>query len=321
MISRFVVKRVFQGILVILFLSILSFAIINAAPGDPATALYGPMADRLTTEERNRINKNYGVDKPVTERYIKWSTNMLKGDLGISYLEGRKVSDILKERVPNTLILFISSIILITIFSLLLGLKAGFNEGSLWDKFVSAMSVIFYSIPTFWLGLIFILVFSVHMGIFPSSGIKSIEGTGGALDILKHLFMPVVVTVIAHVSAYARFVQEKVKEEINSEYVTAAIANGMDKKKLMRGITKNALVPFINYLGITIPSFFGGSVMIETVFSWPGLGMLSVKAANSNDYPLLMGTIFITGILVIVSIMIIDILELIINPSLRRQVS
>ncbi|KZL92043.1 ABC transporter permease [Clostridium magnum] len=321
MISRFIAKRIFQGIVVIFSLSILSFAIINAAPGDPATALYGPLADRLTTEERARINRNYGVDRPVTERYIKWTNNMIKGDLEVSYLEGRKITDILKERIPNTLMLFLNSITLILIFSLILGLKAGFNEGSLWDKFISGISVIFYSIPSFWLALLFIIIFSVQFGFLPSSGNKSISGEGGIVDTARHLIMPVSVMVIAHVGAYARFIQEKVKEESNSHYVTAARSNGMEEKKLMKGIIKNALVPFINYLGITIPGFFGGSVMIETVFSWPGLGMISVKAANSKDYPLLMGTIFITGVMVVLSIIITDILELSINPSLRKQVT
>ncbi len=321
MISRFVVKRVFQGMFVIFFLSILSFAIINAAPGDPATALYGPLADRLTTEERARINRNYGVDRPVGERYIKWTSSMLRGDLGVSYLEGRKVSTVLKERIPNTLTLFISSITLILILSLILGLKAGFNEGSLWDKFISGISVVFYSIPSFWLALLFIIIFSVQLGLLPSAGNKSASGGGGFMDVAKHLIMPVSVMVISHVGAYARFIQEKVKEENNSHYVVAARANGMKEKKLMKGIVKNAVVPFINYLGITIPGFFGGSVIIETVFSWPGLGMLSVKAANSKDYPLLMGTIFITGVMVVLSIMITDILELVVNPSLRKQVA
>lgn len=321
MISRFIFKRTVQGLLVVFLLSIISFAIINAAPGDPATALYGPMADRLTTEERARINKNYGADRPVTERYIKWMGGMLKGDLGISYFEGRKVTEILRERIPNTLILFINSIILILIFSLILGLKAGFNENSIWDKFVSGISVVFYSIPAFWLALIFIIIFSVYLGWLPSSGNKSISEDVGIFENLKYVIMPVAVMVISHVGAYARFVQEKVKEESNSHYVTAARANGMDEKKLMKGIIKNALVPFINYLGITIPGFFGGSVIIETVFAWPGLGMLSVKAANSKDYPLLMGTIFITGVMVVISIIITDILELVVNPSLRKQVT
>ncbi|OBR96994.1 oligopeptide transport system permease protein OppB [Clostridium ragsdalei P11] len=320
MISRFVVRRIIQGFLVIFCLSIISFAIINVAPGDPAEALYGDLADRLTTEERNRINENYGADKPVTERYIKWVKGVAKGNLGVSYLEGREVTAILKEKIPNTLKLVSWTISLILVCSLLLGLKAGFNENSFWDKFVSGMSVFFYSIPSFWLALVFIIFFSVCLGWLPSAGNKNISGSGGLFSNLKYYIMPVSVLVIAHAGAYARFIQEKVKEEVNSHYVIAAKANGMDDRKIMKGIVKNALVPFMNYLGITIPSFFGGSVVIETVFSWPGLGMLNVKAANSKDYPLLMGAIFMTGILVVISIMITDILQLVVNPSLRKQV-
>jgi peptide/nickel transport system permease protein len=320
MIPQFIARRIAQGILVVFLLSILSFAIINAAPGDPAEALYGNMVDILTSAERARIDRNLGIDKPLAVRYAIWAGNILKGDLGISYIEGRQVKDILRERIPNTLLLFGCSICLILLFSLLLGLKAGFNEGTWWDKFVSGLSVVFYAIPSFWLAIMAIMFFSVYLGILPSSGVRSIDGSGGPGDLAVHLAMPVAVMVIAHVGAYARFIQEKVKEQTKSHFVTAARANGMDERKLMRGIVKNALVPFINYLGITIPSFFGGSVMIETVFSWTGLGMLSAKAANTRDYPLLMGTVFITGVMVVICIMMTDILMLVVNPALRKQV-
>lgn len=318
MTSRYILKRLGQGILIIFFLSIMSFLIINAAPGDPAVAIYGGKADRLTNSERSRIVKNYGLDRPVMERYIKWSGQMIKGDMGISYIEGRSVSEILKEKIPNTMVLFINSILLISLISMILGLKAGFNEGSIWDKLLSTLSIIFYSIPPFWLALIFILVFSVYTGWLPSSGNMSIDGEGSVLDVLKHAILPIAVIVITHVGAYSRFIQEKVKEEDKSYYVMVARANGVLEKKIRKGITKNAVVPFMNYLGITIPTFFSGSVMIETVFSWPGLGMLTVKAANSRDYPLLMGAIFITGVLVVLCMIVTDIIEIIVNPHLRK---
>lgn len=315
---RYFIKRLFQGILVIFFISIISFFIINAAPGDPAAAIYGGRADRLTQSERIRIVQNYGLDKPIIERYIKWSGQMISGDMGISYIEGRQVGKILKERIPNTMVIFISSIFLITIFSILLGLKAGFNEGSLWDKPLSGLSVIFYAIPPFWLALIFILIFSVQTGWLPSSGNMSIDGEGGIFDVFIHAIQPVLVVVTTHVGAYARFIQEKVKEENKSYYVMVARANGVAESKIRKGIIKNAIVPFVNYLGITIPTFFSGSVMIETVFSWPGIGMLTAKSAIARDYPLLMGAIFITGVLVVLCMIITDIIEITINPQLRK---
>ncbi|WP_251860185.1 ABC transporter permease [Clostridium sp. Marseille-Q2269] len=315
---RYIFKRLGQGILIIFFLSIISFLIINAAPGDPAVAIYGGKADRLNNVERSRIIKNYGLDRPLIERYIKWTGEMIKGDMGISYIEGRPVSEILKEKVPNTMVLFINSIFLISLISIILGLKAGFNEGSIWDKLLSVLSIVFYSIPPFWLALIFILVFSVYGGLLPSSGNMSVDGDGSFLDVAKHAILPISVIVITHVGAYSRFIQEKVKEENRSYYAMVARANGSLENNIRRGITKNALIPFINYLGITIPTFFSGSVMIETVFSWPGLGMLTVKAANSRDYPLLMGAIFITGVLVVLCMIVTDIIEIILNPHLRK---
>ncbi len=251
----YILKRLGQGLLIIFFLSIISFFIINAAPGDPAVAIYGGKADRLTNLERDRIVKNYGLDKPVIKRYIKWFAQMIKGDMGISYIEGRPVSQILKEKIPNTAVLFINSILLISLISMILGLKAGFNEGAVWDKLLSALSIIFYSIPPFWLALIFILVFSVYTGWLPSSGNMSIDGEVSILDMLKHAILPITVIVITHVGAYSRFIQEKVKEEKKSYYVMVARANGVLENKIRKGITKNALVPFINYLGITIPTF------------------------------------------------------------------
>lgn len=248
-------KEIRTGYIDYIFLSIISFLIINAAPGDPAVAIYGGKADRLTNSERARIVKNYGLDRPVMDRYIKWSGQMIKGDMGISYIEGRSVSEILKEKIPNTMVLFINSILLISLISMILGLKAGFNEGSIWDKLLSTLSIVFYSIPPFWLALIFILVFSVYTGWLPSSGNMSIGGEGSVLDVLKHAILPIAVIVITHIGAYSRFIQEKVKEEDKSYYAMVARANGVLEKKIRKGITKNAVVPFINYLGITIPTF------------------------------------------------------------------
>jgi len=321
MISRFILGRVAQGLVVLIFVSVISFAIINAAPGDPALALFGGQAQRLTSAERIRINNTFGVDKPITERYLKWAAQMVKGDLGVSYREGRKVIDILRERLPNTLILFSSSMTLIIVFSILLGLKGGLHEASLWDKGLSVASIIFSSIPAFWLGIIGILVFSVYFHILPSSGTESLRAGGDFVDRLKHLILPTIVMASAHIGLYARFIQEKIKEENKLYYVQVARANGMEERYLVKGILKNAIVPYINYLGITIPGFFGGSIVIESVFSWAGLGQLSVKATTTRDYPVLMGCIMLAGIIVVTSLLITDILSLLVNPKLRRQVA
>lgn len=270
MISRFILGRVAQGLVVLIFVSVISFAIINAAPGDPALALFGGQAQRLTSAERIRINNTFGVDKSITERYLKWAGQMLKGDLGVSYREGRKVIDILRERLPHTLILFSSSMILIIVFSILLGIKGGLHEASFWDKGLSVASIIFSSIPAFWLGILGILVFSVYFHILPSSGTESLREGGDFADRLKHLILPTIVMASAHIGLYARFIQEKIKEENKLYYVQVARANGMEERYLVKGILKNAIVPYINYLGITIPGFLEGQSLLNPCFL--GLG-------------------------------------------------
>lgn len=303
-------------------ITIISFLTINAAPGDPAAALYGGQIERLRSQDRERINKRLGLDKPAVERYFRWVENVvIKGDMGISYQQGRKVSDILAERLPNTLRLVLCSMFFIIIFAIILGVKAGMNEGSGWDRAVRSISMIFHSIPGFWFAIFCILFFSVHLHILPSSGTESIDKSGDVLDQLKHLILPVFVIVITHVGAFARVIQEKIIEENNSYYALVACSNGMSDTKFTIGILKNALIPFINYVGTSIPGFFGGSIIIENVFSWSGLGQLGLRAAVTKDYPLLMGTILLIGVVVVTSMFIIDIVSLVLNPVLRKQVN
>lgn len=321
MISRFILKRLGQGFIVLWFVSIISFVIINAAPGDPALALFGNEAQKLTDVQREKINTAFGMDKPVIIRYIKWAERIAHGDMGVSYREGRKVKEILGERLQNTLLLFFSAILIIIVFSIILGIKGGLGEASLWDKGLSSASIILSSIPAFWLGILCILLFSVQFGVLPSSGTESLRDGGDFLDKIQHLVLPALVMAATHVGLYARFIQERIKDESKSYYVQVARANGMDEKYITSGILKNAVVPYINYLGITVPAFFGGSVVIESLFSWAGLGQLSVKATTTRDYPLLMGCIMLTGIIVVVSILITDISSLILNPKLRRHVA
>jgi len=320
MISKFILKRLAQSIIVLIFVSIISFIIINAAPGDPALALFGADAQKLTPVERRNINNSYGMDKPVLVRYLKWAGKIAKGDMGVSYREGRPVKKILKERFPNTLKLFSSAMLLIIVFSIILGIKGGLKQASLWDRGLSVFSIVLSSIPAFWLGILFIMFFAVNLKILPSSGTESLRGGGGFIDQMKHLILPTLVMALTHVGLYARFIQEKIKEESESYYVQVARANGMEERFITRGILKNAIVPYINYLGITIPAFFGGSVVIESLFSWSGLGQLSVKATVTKDYPLLMGCIMISGAIVVFCIMLTDIASLILNPKLRRYV-
>lgn len=316
--TSLLIKRMLQGVLTLFIISILSFAIFQASLGDPAYTIYGSDSQLLTDQERERINHIFGYDQSFIDKYLSWGTEVLNGNLGYSYLQGRKVTEIIRESIPNTLILFIPTIMIIIISSIFLGVKAGRNEGSLWDRGLTLFSIIIGSIPSFWIGIICILLFSVKLGWLPSSGTNDILNQGSALANSKYMIMPLFVLCFSHIGIYARFLQEKIKEESKQHYVQVASANGVNERFITKGILKNAMSPYINYIGITIPSFFGGSIIIESLFNWAGLGLLSVQAILTRDYPLLMGSILVTGLVVIIAVLITDILSIALNPKLRR---
>lgn len=316
--GKWIVKRMMMGIIVLIVVSFFSFWMLDRAPGNLAAAYYGGNAQTLTASEIDRINETFGLDRPMLERYGAWLNELTNGNMGYSLKEGRPVLEILKEKVPNTLVLVTISLTIIIALSLPLGLRAGLNRGSIISKLVSHLGIIMSSIPAFWLGLVLIWIFSLQLGFLPSSGTKSIGGTGFG-DRFVHLVLPVSVLVISHVGLYARFLQESVIAESEKYYVMVAYANGVDSKIIERGMLKNALSPYISYFATTIPSFFGGSVIIESLFSFGGLGQLLVNAVSSKDFPLLMGGVMTMGIIVVVTLFIADCILYIVNPRLRRE--
>lgn len=318
MISKWVGKRMVMGIVVLFIVSFLSFFIMQAAPGDPAAAFYGGNAQTLTAAEKERITRAYALDRPVAQQYVAWLSETVKGNLGISYKEGRPVSEIIMERLPNTLLLFSVTMFFIVIGSIWLGTVAGMRANSIWDKGLSTFSIATSSIPAFWLGILFIYFFAVSLGVLPSSGSSDVDGNGGVVDKVRHLIMPASVLIVTHVGIYARFLQESIKIENSQYYVKVARANGVKERSIRKGIVRNASIPYLNYIAMTIPSFFGGSIIVESLFAWSGIGQLTVKAVATKDFPLLMGSIMVTGILVVITLFIVDLIMYAMDPKLRK---
>jgi len=315
---KWVAKRMMMGISVLFIISFLSFFIMHLAPGDPASAFYGGNAQTLNAAEKERISRAFSLDRPVIEQYGAWLQETMQGNLGYSSKEGRPVTSILLERLPNTLLLSSVTLLVIIIGSQWIGTVAGMKAGSLWDKGLSTMSIATSSIPSFWLGILFISFFSVKLGILPSSGTGDIGGDGGFLDKLRHLIMPAAVIILTHIGIYARFLQESIKAESSKYYVMVARANGVVESEIRKGILRNASIPYLNYIGMTIPSFIGGSIIVESLFSWAGLGQLMVKAVMVKDFPLIMGGILFTGLLVVLSLFVIDLIMYAVDPKLRK---
>jgi len=302
---------------VLFIMSIFAYALINVAPGDPAAAIYGGQMDKLTQAERERINTNLGLDKPLVTRYLNWLSEMSNGRMGNSYANGKSVNRIIAERLPNTLLLFTVSFLLTVLLSMVVGLWAGLHPNTATDRGITITSIIVNGIPSVLVAIALIYFFSVKLSWLPSSGASSVF-TEGAGDRIRHLVLPVITIILSHVGAFSRFIQEGMKDEMGSYFVTVAKANHVSQADINRGVMKNALVPFINYAGTHVPSFFSGFVVIETVFSYPGLGNMIVGAIPVKDYPVLMGGILITGIVVVISMLTVDIVELVLNPKLRK---
>jgi peptide/nickel transport system permease protein len=319
MIAKWLGKRLLMGVIVLFLVSFLAFFIMHSAPGDPAAAFYGGNAQLLNASERERISEAFSLDKPVIQQYGAWLSETLNGNLGHSYKEGRPVSDIILERLPNTFILSGVSLFFIIAGSIVLGSLAGIKEGSLLDRALSVVSMASSSIPAFWLGILFISFFSVKLGLLPSSGTEDIGGDGGLADRLNHLIMPAMVLIISHVAIYARVLQEGVKAENRKYYVTVARANGVTKMDITKGLLRNASIPYLNYIAVTLPSFFGGTIVIESLFAWSGIGQLTVNAVLAKDFPVLVGSILVIGLFIVISFLIIDLVMYSLDPKSRKE--
>ena len=321
MVIKYITQRTIQGVLILFCISILSFTIMNFAPGDPAVAVFGGQADKIKETDRIRISHNLGLDKPLHERYINWVNEVSKGNLGISFIEGVEVKHILKDKISNSLYLFIFTFLIILILSIIFGVLAGFYENSIWDTGLTYLSIIFHCTPSFWVAIIGIYIFSYKLGMLPSSGSEDLFSNGNFSQRIKHLILPSMTIIITHTGPFARFIQERIKEEKDSYYVLVARTNKVKEKYIIKGILKNALIPFVNYLGMHIPSFIGSFVIIETVFAYSGIGKISTEAIFTKDYPLLMGSVLVTGIIVIVSMLVVDCISFALNPKLRKEMS
>ena len=219
--KRYVLKRLIQSIVVMFIMSICSFALINAAPGEPAAAIYGGQMDKLTQAEKDRINENLGLNQPVVVRYGNWLSEVSRGNFGYSYANGQNVGKMISERMPNTMTLFLSSFILTVVLSIAVGLFAGLHPDSVIDRVITIISITLNGIPSVLVGIILILLFSVVLGWLPSSGVTSMF-SDTLQDRVIHLILPTVTVMFSHIGSFSRFIQEGMKEELDSYYVYVA---------------------------------------------------------------------------------------------------
>ncbi|MRX73604.1 ABC transporter permease subunit [Bacillus lacus] len=314
--AAYIFRRVLTAIPLLLGITILSFAIIRMAPGDPTSLLMDPT---INAADKEKFMEKYGLNEPVHIQYLKWLGNMAQGEFGTSLIKkGVPVSEMIMNRIPNTLLLMISSTVLAILISIPLGILSASRPYSKVDYTLTFTSFLGLATPNFWLGLILIMIFSVNLGWFPTGGVSTLNADFSVWDRIHHLFLPAFVLASADMAGLTRYTRSSMIEVLKQDYIRTARAKGFKETKVIykHGL-RNGLIPVITILGLLLPGFIGGAVVVEKVFSWPGIGLLFFESAFQRDYPVLMALTVLSAVFVIAGNLIADILYAIFDPRIE----
>lgn len=321
---NYLMSRILTSIFTLLMLSIIVFSVIHLAPGDPARMML-PMES--TEEDVAVMRKALGLDKPLVIQYLIWIKDAIKFDFGKSIIMKYSASEIFLNRLPATLELTLSSIMIAVFFAIPIGVFAAIKRNSFWDFGVSFVSFFGLSTPRFWLGIMFILIFSLVLGWLPSfgRGIGLFIGVGklfqGELDpfleAIKHLILPSITLATWFFAVFVRYTRANVLEEIGKLYIKTARQKGISEFRVMFShLIRNALIPIVTVIGLQIAILFGGAVVTEIVFAWPGIGQLLIKALFSRDYPLIQASLFMVGTMIVIVSILLDVVYVLIDPRI-----
>ena len=313
---RYIVRRVLQSIVLLVIVSIVTFMLIHSAPGGPAL-LANP---DLTRDEVESITRELGLDDPLPVQYMRWLRNVVQGDLGTSHNTVEPVSDLIRSRLPNTLMLTGVALVLSIAIAIPLGVLSATKRNSAIDRFVAGFSFVGISVPVFWLGIMLIILFSVRWSILPAGGMYTLGEDFSLADRIRHMTLPLIVLVTANLAALVRYTRSGMISVLSEDYVRTARAKGLTNRRVIFGhALRNALIPVITVIGISIPNAVSGAAITETVFSWPGMGRLAVNAANTRDYPVVLGATLTVAVVVVVSNLITDLLYAYVDPRIRLE--
>ena len=311
-------KKLLIFVVSIFLLSVIVFYIARLAPGDPLVSYYGERAEKMTAGERAWAEEKLGLHESITVQYGKWLGRAVRGDFGISYKYKMDVLEVIEGRVGNTLLLGGVGFVLIFVLALLLGIWCAWNEERLIDRAICKIGTVTSCIPEFWLSLVLILIFAVELKVLPSSGAYTIGKENDLGDRILHLILPMTFVVLGHLWYYAYLIRNKLLEEVRTDYVLLAKSKGVTGKSVMfRHCVRNIIPTYLSIMAISVPHILGGTYIIETVFSYPGIGTLSYESARYQDYNLLMVICLLSGALVILCNMIAQTINERIDPRMK----
>ncbi|MDQ6673266.1 MAG: ABC transporter permease [Chloroflexota bacterium] len=312
---RYLLRRVLQSIVLLVVVSIIGFGVLNLAPGGPLAAY--ALNPAMTQADRDRLAHQMGLDQPLPVQYGRWASGFVVGDWGRSFRDSRPVLPSIAERLPATVELMLTSTVLAVGIGILVGMLGALRRYSVFDYLATIGAMVALSLPTFWFGLMAIFLFSVRLGWLPSGGIMT-EGDGSFPDRLRHLVGPMLVLALVTLAIWSRYTRSALLEILHQDFMRTARAKGMREwATLMQHGFPNAILPLITLAGLQVPTLFGGALVTETVFTWPGMGRLFVDSLGYRDYPILMGTLMLTALLVVAGNLVADLLYAAVDPRIR----
>jgi len=321
--TRYILRRILQAIPILLILSILLFFMVRAAPGGPlATAERNP---NVSQEQILLLKKKLGLDKPLLVQYLRWMGGVFHGDLGQSIKFNLPVSEMIAERIPNTLLLVGTAFLITLMIALPVGILSARRPYSIFDYVATTLTFVGQSLPVYWLGLALILIFYVAlnnpvtgMPVFPSGGMYSVGQEGNIANLIWHMVLPVTALSAEWAAWYSRFLRSSMLDVMHEDYVRTARAKGLTERVVYyKHALRNAILPLVTLIALDLPSLFAGALFVETIFSWPGMGRLFWDAARGRDYPVLLGVVMIDSVLIIGANIIADLLYGMLDPRVK----
>ncbi len=317
--QKYLLRRVLISIPVFLSITIIVFALIEIAPGDITDYFIRPELN-MTDEAEEAIRARFGLDQPVTVRYVNWLANVLRGDLGFRFVNGQPVAAVIGQRLSATLLLAGTALVIGAVVGVWLGVFTALRQYSIWDFLLTGVSFLGISIPAFVAGIIALYVFSINLGWFPSGGMRPVDREPTLLTTLHHLALPALVLSLAPIANFMRYTRFSMLEVVHADYVRTARSKGMRERRIIWGHGfRNALLPVITLLGLSLPMLVVGAVFTETIFSWPGMGTLYLEAVNGRDVPLLMGMNLVIALVVLAANLLTDLAYAIADPRIRYE--
>jgi peptide/nickel transport system permease protein len=320
----YTLRRLLFAVPLLLGITFLSFAIIHLAPGEPTDLIAGDPRLEASAQQRQLLREMYGLDKPIPVQYWNWLTRLARLDFGRSFSpDGRPVLTKIAERLPVTLLLNIVELLIIVALAVPIGVLSATRQYSLFDKVTTIFVFIGFATPDFWLALLLMIFFGVQLGWLPISGLRSLNWEylsfwGQQGDFLAHLVLPIVVATFGGLAGFSRYMRQSMLEVVRQEYIQSARAKGLSERVVIgKHALRNAMLPIVTILGLSLPGLIGGSVIVESIFAIPGMGQLMVQAVFERDYPVIMGNLVIVAVLTLVANLIADLAYGLVDPRIR----